>query len=176
MHVQTVMPVTRRTDREKVNTLKRLRKNARGFVIVIFANKLLSKNSVMLLTKLKSTRIQRSTDDHHHQKQQQQKTTTKTKKKNKKKNKNKNNNKQRNKPTGCVSMSALKSKVHLGLSVIVEKPRENQNICWNHIGKQTLKGRRKTLTQVTETKKDWPMCMLEKYRDDWLRKRNPHLN
>ena len=72
MHVQTVMPVTRRIEREKANTLKRLRKNARGFVIVIFANKLLSKNSVMLLTKLKSTRIQRSTDDHHHQKQQQQ--------------------------------------------------------------------------------------------------------
>ena len=84
MHVQTVMPVTRRIEREKANTLKRLRKNARGFVIVIFANKLLSKNSVMLLTKLKSTRIQRSTDDHHHRKQTNKKTKNKQTKNNNK--------------------------------------------------------------------------------------------
>ena len=73
-------------------------------------------------------------------------------------------------------MPPLKSNVHLGLTVIVGNPKATQNIYWKHFGKQTLKRRRKTLTQVTETKKDWPMYRHEKSTDNWLKKRNPLLN
>ena len=74
-------------------------------------------------------------------------------------------------------MPPLKSKVRLGFTVIVGKPKINkENIFWKHLGEQTLTGRRKALIQVTETKKDWPMCRYEKNTDNWLKKRNPHLN
>ena len=73
-------------------------------------------------------------------------------------------------------MPPLKSNVRLGLTVIVGKPKPKQNIYWKHLGKQTLKRKRKTLTQVTETKKGWPLCRHEKNTDNWLKKRNPLLN